>query len=61
LASGNGWRGGRDVTQSAVIPASLAVITAALAWAIAREPVTHVQGLGIGVALTGVLCLSGAA
>ncbi|HET6665166.1 MAG TPA: hypothetical protein VFG94_12940 [Acidimicrobiales bacterium] len=44
-----------------MIPVSLAVITVALAWAIAREPVTHVQGLGIGVALTGVLCLSGAA
>jgi hypothetical protein len=33
----------------------------ALAWAIAREPVTHYQGVGIGVALTGAVFLTGAA
>jgi drug/metabolite transporter (DMT)-like permease len=37
------------------------VITVALAWAIAREPVTHYQGVGIGVALTGAVFLTGAA
>jgi drug/metabolite transporter (DMT)-like permease len=33
----------------------------ALAWAITREPVTHYQGVGIGVALTGAVFLTGAA
>jgi uncharacterized membrane protein len=37
------------------------VTTVALAWAIAREPFTHYEGLGIGVAPTGALFLSGAA
>jgi drug/metabolite transporter (DMT)-like permease len=37
------------------------VMTVALAWAIAREPVTQYQGVGIGVALTGAVFLTGAA
>jgi drug/metabolite transporter (DMT)-like permease len=37
------------------------VTTVALAWAIAREPVTHYQGVGIGVAVTGAVVLAGAA
>jgi drug/metabolite transporter (DMT)-like permease len=36
------------------------VTTMAVAWAIAREPVTQYQGVGIGVALTGAVFLTGA-
>jgi drug/metabolite transporter (DMT)-like permease len=37
------------------------VMTVALARAIVREPVTQYQGVGIGVALTGAVFLTGAA
>jgi uncharacterized membrane protein len=50
-----------DLGVVSVLATLSPVTTVALAWAIAREPFTHYQGLGIGVALTGALFLSGAA
>jgi drug/metabolite transporter (DMT)-like permease len=50
-----------DVSVASVLATLSPVTTVALAWAIAREPVTQYQGVGIGVALTGAVFLTGAA
>lgn len=49
------------VSVAAVLATLSPVTTVALAWAITREPVTQYQGVGIGVALTGAVFLTGAA
>lgn len=58
-----GFAAGERPAAAALLGIFLALIGAAvaLAWAIAREPVSHYQGVGIGVALTGAVFLTGAA